>query len=184
MKGYSYFRKNENNKLRYIYIEYLAEKEFPMEIFEFAELESLYISHTSIEKVPVDWTQMNNLKVFEINSGKLNGGVELKLPLSLKTLGLYYCKIDSIKFINETNLSGLIIWNNKIRNLNESLCNHKQLRVINFEGNLIEDFDLTCLKNLEVIMCANCPLKDTVEIKKRHGDKILYFLTDPIPNRD
>lgn len=183
-KGYIYFQKNENKKLRYLSIEYLSEKGFPMEIFEFVELETLYIAHTLIEVIPIDWTQMSNLKIASISTSNIKGNVELKLPLSLQYFGLYYCDIDSVTFINETNLLGLSLGKNRIRNLNQSFCNHKYLKEIAIGGNLIEDIDLTCLKNLEAVNCMDCPLKDTLEIKKRHGDKILYFLTDPIPNRD
>lgn len=94
-------------------------KEFPLEIFSFANIEELDLSKNRIEVIPADIGKLTNLKVLNISRNVLT-----RLPAEIGKL---------------TNLEKLILNQNEIVSLCPEISNLKKLKLLDLWGNLLDE---------------------------------------------
>lgn len=144
LKGYTRVKLSENIK------------EFPKKLYDLADtLEILDLSHNCLSELPEDISRLKNLKILFLSNNNFT-----RVPPQLKSLKNLYMlglKANNIKDFDEDilplSISWLILTDNKIEVLPESIGKLKKLQKCALAGNRIKKLPQTMsnCKNLELL---------------------------------
>ncbi len=126
-------------------------KEFPMEIFEFVNLEELDLSKNKIETIPKEISGLKNLQIFNISKNKLTRiPPEIGSLTKLKELIIFQ---NEIPFLPPeigllTDLEFLDLWGNEIGRLPVEISRLRKLATLDLRVIEINDDEQKTMKDL------------------------------------
>ena len=139
--------------------------EFPQSIFEYGDtIEILDMSNNQLEELPDDLNRLSNLRVAFFSGNKFQ---EVPPQLSgcenLEMVGLKSCGIEEFgKSVLPRNLKGLILTDNRLTKLPDSIGEYRQLRKLMLTGNsfMALPASMNQLSRLELIRLASNKLQE------------------------
>lgn len=155
-------------------------KHFPKEIFQCTNLTKLILCNNSIEKVPQEIKLLRKLKVLDLSNNKIKQLYAdlFKLP-KLETLNVSNNQIRTLPVqLVDSSLKALLVQNNAITSINESLI--KNLEKLNISHNNISIFKISSTNvNLQSLWISNNPIKEfAITSEKTLTIKHLYAFTE------
>ena len=137
-------------------------------------IKTIYLKSNKLKKLP-DFRNFSNLKTLNLTANLIDDFDIERLPISIKSINIGKNCISSMILSENTNLEKIIIFNNKLKNLDniEKLSN---LKYINFGLNPLDEFPIKLLscKNLEHINMSLNNIKSLpIEITNLENLKIL-----------
>jgi Leucine-rich repeat (LRR) protein len=141
-------------------------KEFPIEIFQFTNLQELDLSKNKIKEVPKEIGTLINLKRLNISFNKLEAlPNEIGNLINLVYLGLNRNIIAELPLSigNLENLEVLELWDNELYSIPDEIGNLKKLKMLELRGILFSDEEGaridSLLPNTKVMMSPTCNCK-------------------------